>query len=777
MAMIQTRALTKRYGGIVAVDDLSFDVRPGQVTALLGPNGAGKSTTLRLMLDLERGGGETRYDGRRYRRLSRPGIEVGACVGPPAAHPGRRVRAHLRMLAAAGRIPARRVDGVLDLVGLTPVAGARVRVLSAGALGRLALASALLGDPGTLILDEPATGLDPQGVRWLRDFLRAYAADGRTVLVAGHILAETANCADRVLVISRGRLVADESAADFRRRGAGEAVSVRTPQVARLSALLRSEGVHTTRPGGTTLTAIGADRARVGEIAFRGGILLHELLDRPPALGDAFTNALTRTHARPQPTPEAEADPAATSAPRPTHPSATSAGDAPLPDAQPTEVLATRPLVTDTGLPHARSTEAPATDAHPPEAPATDAEPADAWPIRARSTEGWATGARQTEVRASDVRPMEAPATDALATDPRSMDAWPGHARRTKVQATDGRLTGAQPTEAPATEAPATEALASDAGPTAARWADACSVEGLATGVRRTTEVPASDAGPTDARRADARSVEGLATGARRATELPAGDARLADVSAAEAQAGGARSTSTRPADVASTEVLTTVVPPAGAGPAHRSSAEAPVVDARSTEDAAADVWSGGERPASEVSESEVRSAEAWSAETWSAETRVADPRLTDPRPADPRSPDLQPIDLRSAEARRTDARPAELRPGGSRSTDPRPADAGPPDPRPADPRPVDDVQPVDAQPTNARLADPRPPDPGSVDGWPGEPQAEGGVDGGSSVEVAVVGEAGPEGSVEEAGGPLPRRRRFGRTWRVGERSDEVKSA
>lgn len=308
MAMIQAHALTKRYGGIVAVDDLSFEVHPGKVTALLGPNGAGKSTALRLMLDLERGGGETRYDGRRYRRLRRPGTEVGACVGAGGAHPGRRVRAHLAMLASAGRIPSRRVDEVLDLVGLTPVAGARTRVLSAGALGRLALASALLGDPGTLILDEPATGLDPQGVRWLRDFLRAYAAEGRTVLVAGHILAETARCADRVLMISRGRLVADESAPDFLRRGVREGVSVRTPQVARLSALLRAEGVHTTRPGGTTLTVFGADRARVGEIAFRGGILLHELAEREPGAGDAFVDVITKRRERVPADADADAD-------------------------------------------------------------------------------------------------------------------------------------------------------------------------------------------------------------------------------------------------------------------------------------------------------------------------------------------------------------------------------------------------------------------------------------------------------------------------------------
>ncbi|MFI6983249.1 ATP-binding cassette domain-containing protein [Embleya sp. NPDC050154] len=346
MAMIQARALTKRYGGIVAVDDLSFDVLPGRVTALLGPNGAGKSTALRLMLDLERGGGETRYDGRRYRGLRRPGTEVGACVGAGGAHPGRRVRAHLAMLASAGRIPSRRVDEVLDLVGLTPVAGARTRVLSAGALGRLALASALLGDPGTLILDEPATGLDPQGLRWLRDFLRAYAAEGRTVLVAGHILAETARCADRVLVISRGRLVADESATDFLRRGVREGVSVRTPQVARLSALLRAEGVHTTRPGGTTLTVLGADRARVGEIAFRGGILLHELAEREPGVGDAFIDVITKRRERVRTDADADVDGAGVEPPVETVSADRPTEELAVPGADPTRVAGVNPATT-----------------------------------------------------------------------------------------------------------------------------------------------------------------------------------------------------------------------------------------------------------------------------------------------------------------------------------------------------------------------------------------------------------------------------------------------
>ncbi|MYW01666.1 ATP-binding cassette domain-containing protein [Streptomyces sp. SID3343] len=313
MAIIQTCGLSKRYGGIVAVDDVSFHLRPGKVTALLGPNGAGKTTVLRLMLDLERGGGETLFDGRPYRYLARPATEVGACVGPVAAHPGRRVRAHLRMLAAAGRIPARRVAEVLDLVGLTPVAGARARVLSAGAAGRLALASALLGDPDTLILDEPATGLDPQGLRWLRDFLRAYAAEGRTVLVAGHILAETADCADRVLVMSRGRIVVEESGAEFLRRGVREGVSVRTPQVARLSELVRAEGFEAVRSGGATVTVTGANRARVGEIAFRGGILLHELAEHEPGVGDAFTDVVTRhRESTPAPTEPAVFEPGTT---------------------------------------------------------------------------------------------------------------------------------------------------------------------------------------------------------------------------------------------------------------------------------------------------------------------------------------------------------------------------------------------------------------------------------------------------------------------------------
>ncbi|NUU23070.1 MAG: ATP-binding cassette domain-containing protein, partial [Streptomycetaceae bacterium] len=286
--MIEVQGLTRKYGGAVAVDGLSFSVRPGQVTAFLGPNGAGKSTALRMMLQLERGRGRTLFGGRRYRDLKHPAREVGAWLGALPECPRRRARTELRVLAAAHGITRARVDEVLDLVGLTPVAGVRVGALSVGALGRLGLAGALLGDPHTLVLDEPSAGQDPEGVRWLREFLRAYATQGRTVLIAGPGLAELADSADRVLAIARGRLVADESAADYRARAEGHEVYVRTPQVDRLTDLLRTEGLAVHAHGGAVLTVTGADRARVGEIAFRGGVLIHELAQREATVADAF---------------------------------------------------------------------------------------------------------------------------------------------------------------------------------------------------------------------------------------------------------------------------------------------------------------------------------------------------------------------------------------------------------------------------------------------------------------------------------------------------------
>ncbi|WP_436777168.1 ABC transporter ATP-binding protein [Yinghuangia sp. YIM S09857] len=295
--MIEAQGLTRKYGGALAVDGLSFSVRPGQVTAFIGPNGAGKSTALRMMLQLERGRGRTYFSGRRYRELRHPAREVGAWLGTEPAYPRRRARTELRVLAAAHGIRRARVDEVLDLVGLTPVAGVRVGSLSSGARGRLGLAGALLGDPHTLVLDEPSAGQDPEGARWIREFLRAYATQGRTVLVAGHGLSELTDCADRVLAVARGRLVADESAGEYRSRAEGHEVYVRTPQVDRLSELLRREGLAVHAHGGTVLTVSGADRARVGEIAFRGNVLMHELAQREISVADAFCAVTARSRA------------------------------------------------------------------------------------------------------------------------------------------------------------------------------------------------------------------------------------------------------------------------------------------------------------------------------------------------------------------------------------------------------------------------------------------------------------------------------------------------
>jgi ABC-2 type transport system ATP-binding protein len=257
------------------------------------------------MLQLERGRGETLFDGRTYRQLRKPMRSVGVLLGPAEPDSGRRLGAHLAMFATAGGIHRRRVDEVIDLVGLTPVARARCGTLSQGALTRLGLATALLGDPDTLILDEPAAGLDPPGTRWLHDFLRAYAAQGRTVLTAGHILTQTVAGADHIVLLSRGRAVVDEPATDFLRRAAHRDVQVRTPQVERLAGILRAEGAQVARSAGTTMTVYGMDRAHVGEAAYRAGIKLHELTEGESRLSDAFATAVAELRAargRPRPT-------------------------------------------------------------------------------------------------------------------------------------------------------------------------------------------------------------------------------------------------------------------------------------------------------------------------------------------------------------------------------------------------------------------------------------------------------------------------------------------
>jgi len=219
--MIEARGLSKRYGATVAVDGLGFDVRPGVVTGFLGPNGSGKSTTMRLILGLDRpDAGQARIGGRRYRDLGWPLREVGALLEARAFHPGRSARAHLRALAAGNGIPRSRVEEVLDLVGLAEVAGRRAGRFSLGMGQRLGIAAALLGDPGVLLLDEPTGGLDPEGIRWIRDLLRSLAAQGRTVFVSSHLIGELARTADRVVVIGRGRLLADTSVAELSARWA-----------------------------------------------------------------------------------------------------------------------------------------------------------------------------------------------------------------------------------------------------------------------------------------------------------------------------------------------------------------------------------------------------------------------------------------------------------------------------------------------------------------------------------------------------------------------------
>jgi ABC-2 type transport system ATP-binding protein len=276
--MIEARNLTKSYGSTLAVDHLSFDVHPGHVTGFLGPTGAGKSTTIRLMLGLESGGGRTLFNGVPYRKLRYPMREVGAVGDVRAFHPGRRAHSHLMMLAASQGIRRSRVDEVIEWVGLGAVARRRPRSYSQGMGQRLALAAALLGDPQVLILDEPANGLDPAGARWLRGFLRAFAAEGRTVFVSGERADELAQVADQLIVIEHGRLVAAEPAALYTGRGAAaEQVLVRTPHLERLSRLLAGQGATVTRAEDHQLAVRGLDRATVGDLAFRDGIVLHEL--------------------------------------------------------------------------------------------------------------------------------------------------------------------------------------------------------------------------------------------------------------------------------------------------------------------------------------------------------------------------------------------------------------------------------------------------------------------------------------------------------------------
>ncbi|GAA1173106.1 ABC-2 type transport system ATP-binding protein [Kitasatospora gansuensis] len=294
--MIQITGLTKVYrrGRAPALLDLTFDARPGVVTALLGAEGAGKTTALRLMVELEQGQGITLFDGRTYRRLRRPERQVGVLLpeaGPggggaitagvtAGGHPGLKARAHLRMLAGAVGVPAARADELLEQTRLAAVAGHRLRSFSPGMHRRLALAVALLGSPGTLLLDGPTDGLSPRNVEWFHSFLRSFTVSGGTVLVTTRTPQEAAVLADRVVTLDQGRLVADQPVAEFRRTRLHPEVSVRGPQMARLADLLTEQGHQVRRDGGAGIAVSGLGRTEIGELAYRHGILLHELADR-----------------------------------------------------------------------------------------------------------------------------------------------------------------------------------------------------------------------------------------------------------------------------------------------------------------------------------------------------------------------------------------------------------------------------------------------------------------------------------------------------------------
>ena len=284
--MIEVENLSKRFGKTQAVAGLSFRVEPGTITGFLGPNGAGKSTTLRSILGLVHpDAGRAVVLGVPYRRLDRPLHRVGAVLEASEVHPGRTGRNHLRVLATAAGLPRSRVDEVLTLVELMAGGERRVKGYSLGMRQRLGLAAAMLGDPEVLVLDEPANGLDPAGIRWLRDLLRALAAQGRTILVSSHVLAEVAQTVDRVVIIHRGRLIQQASVAEVL-AGAQGATRVRTPDAARLRELLVAEGVEVNEADGVLLVDLPPER--VGEIAAQHGVVLHELTVERATLEEVF---------------------------------------------------------------------------------------------------------------------------------------------------------------------------------------------------------------------------------------------------------------------------------------------------------------------------------------------------------------------------------------------------------------------------------------------------------------------------------------------------------
>jgi ABC-2 type transport system ATP-binding protein len=303
--MITLRDLTKRYGRRgekTAVAGLTLDIGPGRVTGFLGPNGAGKSTTMRLITGLDAPtAGSALVGGRQYAALRRPLREVGALLDTRDAHPGRSARAHLLGLARSNGIPVRRVAELLDRVGLDAVAGRRVGTFSLGMRQRLGIAGALLGDPPVLLFDEPVNGLDPDGVRWVRGLVRSLAAEGRTVFLSSHLMSEMALTADHLVVIGRGRLIADAPIGEVIAGSAHNAVVVRSPGWAELAGLLERAGMTVEResgaaPGGPEgLVVVGGTPAEIGELAFRHGIAVHGLSLRQASLEQAYMELTTES--------------------------------------------------------------------------------------------------------------------------------------------------------------------------------------------------------------------------------------------------------------------------------------------------------------------------------------------------------------------------------------------------------------------------------------------------------------------------------------------------
>jgi len=287
--MIEARGLSKRYGGTLAVDDLSFTVEPGKITGFVGPNGAGKTTTMRLILGLDRpSGGTVTVNGRPFRELAAPMREVGALLDAKAVHGGRSAYNHLLCLAQASKLPKRRVNEVLALVGLSDVAGKRSRGFSLGMGQRLGIAAALLGDPKILMFDEPVNGLDPEGILWIRSLMKALASEGRTVFVSSHLMSGMENTADHLIVIGRGKLISDCTVAGFIAANSAQSVRVRTPQRGTMIGLAASVGCTARDVGDGSLIVHGLDPEQLGDLAFEHEIKLHELTPVTASLEQAF---------------------------------------------------------------------------------------------------------------------------------------------------------------------------------------------------------------------------------------------------------------------------------------------------------------------------------------------------------------------------------------------------------------------------------------------------------------------------------------------------------